>query len=166
MLGISFGISLAVRYLNAPKKLFDYRREFGLVGYLYSLGYTLAIMSQSPHQYFGDFPMRLLTLPTMLGIIAIAILTVMFLISNRIAVTSLGFRRWKRVMRLGYAAYAALVIRAILVEGETWLAWLAEPAGLPPPRLVLSIFASVVIVAGISQHFSMPGITRAIVHNK
>jgi len=164
MLGISFGISSAVRYLHAPGTLFVYRREIGLIGYLYSLVYTFAILGRSPEQYFTDFPQKMLDLPTMLGIFAMTILTMMFLVSNRFASSRLGFDRRKRILRLGYAAYVALVVRAMVIEGDTWLAWLADPAGLPPPRFVLSIFAAVVIVAGLSQHVSKPDMTRATAH--
>ena len=152
-MGISLGIAPAVRYLGSPRRFFRYRKGFGIIGYFYSLVYTLGIVALTPEQYFANFPSLLLTVPSILGIISMTILTMMTLISNQTMVTFFGFTLWKRIMRIGYAAYGALVVRAILIEGDIWMAWLTSPdLSIPPPRLLLSIFATLVIVTGISQH--------------
>jgi len=78
------------------------------------------------------------------------ILTAMATLSNRAAIARLGVRGWKRFMRLGYVAYLALVVRAALLEGDVWLTWLADPVWLPPPRLLLSMFATMVLLSRLA----------------
>jgi len=153
-LGVSFGLISAIRYLNAPREWMKYRREIGIVGYLYALLYTLSALVISPDQYFDDFPSRLLAIPTLLGIGSMAVMSVMLLISNHAARVLLGFKCWKCVMRFGYVAFAALVLRAGIIEGQDWLAWFEHPNGLPPPRFVLSVFAVIVLVARVLPVFS------------
>jgi len=161
-LGVSFGLISAVRYLNVPREWIKYRREIGIVGYLYALLYTLAALVIAPDQYFDDFPTRLLTLPSLLGISSMAVMSVMLLISNNAARVLMGFKRWKCVMRFGYVAYAALVVRAAMLEGTDWLAWFENPNGLPPPRLVLSVFATIVVFARVLLVFSASTVPLAV----
>lgn len=149
-LGISFGLISAVRYFNAPGRWMRYRRELGIVGFLYALAYTIAVIAISPDLYFEAFPSRLLSAASLLGITAMVVMAVMLLISNNAARVAMGFKRWKSVMRLGYVAYGVLVLRVIMLEGADWLAWFATPDGLPSPRLVLSVFATLVLVARLS----------------
>ena len=84
-----------------------------------------------------------------------AVMSVMLLISNNAARVLLGFKRCKCLIRFGYVAFAALVIRAGMLEGQDWLAWLEYQNGLPPPRFVLSIFAAIVVVARLLLVFSV-----------
>jgi len=162
LIGMSLGLSSTVHFLRLPRRYLTYRRVLGITGYLHALTYTIVLFLRSKEQYLADFPAYLLTVPAMLGFFSMAILTLMALSSNNAAVTLFGVRYWKKIMRLGYAAYAALVIRAAWTDGDDWFAWLASPAGLPPPRLVLSVFASICIVARLAM--SMPciitGMTR------
>lgn len=65
-------------------------------------------------------------------------------------------------MRFGYVAFATLVIRAGMLEGQDWLAWLEPLNGLPPPRFVLSIFAAIVLLARLMLVFSAPKVTLAV----
>jgi len=58
--------------------------------------------------------------------------------------------RWQTVMHMGYVAYGLLILRAIDLELLVWTDWLSSPQGLPPPRLLLSLFATAVIVARLS----------------
>jgi len=132
-----------------------YRREIGIVGYLYALLYNLSVLVVFPDQYFDDFPSRLLTIPTLLGIGSMAVMSVMLSISNNAARVLLGFKGWKCLMRFGYVAFAVLVIRAGMLEGQDWLAWLEYQNGLPPLRFVLSIFAAIVVVARLLLVFSV-----------
>lgn len=160
VIGISFGLAPAVRYLHFSARWLKYRREIGIVGYGYALAYSLALIFITPSLYLDDFPMRLLTIPSALGIFAMIVLTIMTLLSNNAARSYIGFTYWKRVMRLGYVAYAALVVRAGILEGHDWLVWLANLDGLPPPRFVLSIFASIVMLARLLQTLHVPDMSQ------
>lgn len=152
LLGISLGLGPAVRHFKLSGKYLRYRRWFGIAGFLVSLGYTSTLLAISPAADFNNFPLVLITVPNVLGIFSMLVLAVMTLLSNQLSRTLLGVRCWKIIMRLGYAAYFSLVLRAVLMEGEVWLFWVESPLGLPPPRLLLSVFAMFVIISGLAKH--------------
>lgn len=150
-IGISFGLGPAVRYFHVPQSFLKYRREIGITGYLFALIYAVLQVLMFPGLYFDAFPKQLLTTPSLLGIFAMTVLTIMTVLSNDYSVERLGYKPWKFVMRMGYVAYAALIFRAYLMEGDVWFDWLGMPHGLAPPRLVLSVFASFVVLCGLVQ---------------
>ncbi len=151
LLGISMGLSSAVHYLGLPNVYLKYRRHLGVTGFLYALIYSIALLAISPQSYLNEFPFRLFTAINLLGIFSMAVLAVMALLSNNFAISFLGFKCWKNIMGLGYWAYFSLVLRASLIEADVWLSWIITPTTLPPPRLLLSVFAIAVIVLGLSR---------------
>lgn len=152
LIGSSLGLGPANRYLKLPTRYLTYRKSLGIVGTLLALLFAVLQLRLQAQYYLHDFPFGLLTPPSLLGIFSLSVFAGMTLLSNRRAMSLLGGRRWKSAMRWGYAAYLGLVLRAVLIEGDDWLAWAADAAGLPPPRLLLSIFALLVVLSGLSQH--------------
>lgn len=150
LVGISFGLGSAAHYWNWPRRFVKYRKQIGINGYLHAVTYTAILLVVSPNKYLEDFPSGLMTIPSGLGIVSLIILTIMFSVSNRRAVALLGTARWQFVMHMGYVAYAMLILRAGILEWETWTTWLIKPLTLPPPRLFLSVFAAAVITARLS----------------
>ena len=145
MIGLSLFMTPVSHWILSARRFVKYRKALGIIGYAYAMVYTCAELAVFPERYFDDFPSRLLSPENLLGIIALTGLTLMTLLSNGKAIRLLGFRRWKQVMRIGYPAFTLLAVRAMMLEGETWLGWITAPDGLPPPRLILSIFAMTVI---------------------
>lgn len=130
-----------------------YRKYLGLMGYFVALvDLSLLLMLEHEYYVFG-LAENLFTVDLILGGAAMAIFTLMAIISNQEAIRVLGPRLWRNTLRLGYLALLFLVIRAFIIEGISWNNWIMNPAGLPPVRLLISLFALTVLFARMSLVF-------------
>ncbi len=157
--GFMIGISLALGSLAYFKRSLGpkvaNRKYIGLVGFWLALTYTLMLLWLDPDRYFFGFFGTISAADGFFGLTAIIILSFMALISNNWGIRKLGVKNWRIVLRLGYVAYFLLVLRAIALEWEIWSAWWSMPLfELPPPRLVVSIFAILVILLRIAVSIS------------
>lgn len=150
LIGLSFALSGICFYTNIIDSAIMYRKYFGILGWCFALLYSVMLVFLYPDLYGYGLFTRLGTPEVWLGLTAMGILTVMTLVSNTAMMRHLGGSRWKFIMHLGYGAYALLIARAVLLEGSSWLRWLEALRGLPPPRLLLSIYAAAVIALRIS----------------
>jgi len=154
MIGISFSLTSTSYYFDFLDHFFSYRKYLGVVGYLYSLIYSLSLPWLYPHKYLYGFPQAIKTWEVKLGLIAMSIFTFMTIISNRWGINKLGPKNWRRALRTGYLAYSLLIIRAVILEWNGWVNWWSNLNRLPPPRLVLSVFALTVISFRLSMLIS------------
>ena len=145
LIGLSLALSGFCYYLNFLEPELFYRKFLGLLGYGYALCYCITLLAIYPEKYFYGFFTTLATTEMQLGIAAMAILTFLTFISNTRAMRMLGVVRWRYALRLGYLAYGMFIIRALLVEGLGWVTWLNEGGGLPPARLLLTMYALFVL---------------------
>lgn len=145
LIGSSFALSGLSYFFNLFDRVFVYRKYLGLTGYFLALGYSILLLWIDPTRYFYGFWNNLHTADFVLGLTAMKILTMMALISTRAATVKLG-KYWRPLMRLGYLAYFLLIVRAYVLEHEAWFTWAQTPNTLPPPRIVLSLFALTVIL--------------------
>lgn len=155
MIGVSFALSSMSYYFDFLDNKLAYRKEIGLTGYYFALTYAILLVITRPQTYFFGFFGNLISWDFILGLLAMAILTAMAIVSiNKVMmkVTPLVARK---ILRLGYFAYFLLILRAIIVEHETWLEWFATYNGLPPARLLISFFASFVIILRIMMALSL-----------
>jgi DMSO/TMAO reductase YedYZ heme-binding membrane subunit len=146
LIGCSFALSIMSFFFDFLDSKLKYRKEIGVLGYFYALAYSLSLLQRFPEKYIGSFPNWLTELEAMLGLTAMAILTMMTIISTKSGVRLAG-RHFRPLLRLGYIAYLLLVIRAWLLEKDLWLTWLGTTDDLAPPRLLLSIFALTIIIS-------------------
>ena len=144
LIGFSFALSGLGYFLNVFDTKLKYRKMLGVVGYLFALIYSSTLVLLDSERYGSYLLEHILDIDILLGLIAMIIFTVMFLISFPWAIRTLG-RHWRPVLRLGYIAFVLLIIRALFIEGMIWRAWISMPIALPPPRFLLSIFALSVI---------------------
>lgn len=154
MIGSSFALSGLCYYFTFFDTYIFYRKYLGLIGFWLALLYSIMLLFVNPERYFYGFFENIDSLNFILGLSAMAIFTMMALISNKWAMLMLGPQNWRRMLRLGYLAYGMLVIRAFDLENDMWTQWLQMPDSLPPVRLVISIFAVSVILLRISLIFS------------
>ncbi|MFA9262310.1 MAG: hypothetical protein ACEQSB_03055 [Undibacterium sp.] len=131
-----------------------YRKYFGLLGYFSALAYTLLLPVLRPDYYWYGFAEHLWSSDFLLGLSAMAIFTMMAIISNDRMMLAIGPVRWRNLLRLGYVAFFLLVIRAVLNESnpigadprpEYWGYYLQTFDTLPPPRLLFSIIGTAVV---------------------
>lgn len=139
-----------------------YRKYFGLLGYFSALTYMLLLPILQPERYWYGFFENFWTSDFLLGISAMAIFTMMTLISNDWAMMTIGPVRWRNLLRLGYFAFFLLVIRAMMNESnaigadlwpEMWGEYLRNFDTLPPPRLLFSIVGTSVVFLRLAVEF-------------
>lgn len=150
LIGFSFILSSMCYYFDFLDKKIGYRKFLGVTGYYFALTYAILLLFVNPNRYFYGFFENLATPDFILGLTALAILTIMAAVSNNKAMLAIGPKRWRTILRFGYIAYGLLVLRAFFVDGEQWIAWVATMDQVPPPRLVLTVFACIVIGLRIS----------------
>ncbi|HCM67665.1 MAG: hypothetical protein A2898_00545 [Candidatus Kerfeldbacteria bacterium RIFCSPLOWO2_01_FULL_48_11] len=146
MIGASFVMSGFAYYFDFLDTKIGYRKYFGLVGFWLALLYSVMLLFIDPDRYFYGFFENIGTADFIFGLSSMAILTVMAIISNAPMMRWLGTQRWRQLLRLGYLAYTLLIVRAIAVEWDSWSEWWRDPNGLPPPRLAISVIATLIIL--------------------
>ncbi len=149
LLGFSFALSGMSYFFNFLDSKLHYRKQLGLVGYYFALVYSLTLVFRFPEKYGNGLTSHILDGEVLLGFGAMAILTMMAIISHPQAVHILGATFWRILLRMGYIAFILLIIRAVMIEGEIWQVWFSTMETVPPPRLVLTVFAIAVIVLRI-----------------
>jgi hypothetical protein len=153
LLAMSFSLSSFGYYCNFLDTKLIYRKYLGLAGYFVALAYVLTMATQNPKFYIFGFTKNFFTADIFLGSIAMAIFTVMALISNKKALAMLGALRWKFILGLGYIAYALLVLRGILLDQALWTAWFAEPSTALSVRMILTVLGTLVLCFRASVPF-------------
>ncbi len=160
---ILFALSLSLSsfgyFFNFLDTKILYRKYLGLLGYFSALIYTVLLPASNPERYFYGFFDNFWSSDILLGTAAMAIFTGMALISTDKAMLAIGPVRWRHLLRLGYLAFFLLVVRAVLNQAlpvgadgipEMWLVYLDNPDHLPPPRLLFSLIALMVIAFRLS----------------
>jgi DMSO/TMAO reductase YedYZ heme-binding membrane subunit len=153
LLAMSFSLSSFSYYFDFLDTKLIYRKYLGLAGYFVALGYTLIMMVQKPDFYIFGFTKNFCGADILLGSIAMAIFTLMALISNKWALHILGPVRWKFILGLGYIAYALLVMRGIILDQELWRAWFADDISFLSVRMILTVLGMVVLCFRASVPF-------------
>lgn len=139
-----------------------YRKYFGLIAYFSALTYTVLLPILRPDRYWYGFAENFWSSDFLLGLSAMAIFTMMAIISNDRMMLAVGPIRWRNLLRLGYIAFFLLVIRAAVNESnsigadpqpEFWGSYLQTFETLPPPRLLFSIIGTAVVSLRLAVEF-------------
>lgn len=154
-IGTSFALSGLSYYFAFFRRLLGYRRYFGLVGYFLAIIYSFMLLFVDKDRYYYGFFINLGSMDFVLGLWAMAIFTIMAAISNNFSMRRLGGSRAHTILRFGYLAYFLLILRAINLEVDAWIIWFRTLNGLPPPKLLISVFASYVILLRIMLEISL-----------
>ncbi|MEP7166587.1 MAG: hypothetical protein ABI758_01250 [Candidatus Woesebacteria bacterium] len=154
LIGSSFVLSSLTYFFNFMDTKLKYRKQLGLLGYYVALAYSITLFLRNVDHYGTHASTSLGTREALLGLSAMAILSMMAIISGNWAIKLLG-NRWRMLLRTGYIAYILLIIRAFIIEGGSWRQWAFSFMSLPPPRLILSIFALIVIYARIGLEIAL-----------
>ena len=147
MIGISYAMSGMGYYFDFLDAKVGYRKYFGLAGMLWAIIFCYSLLFVDPERYFYGFFDNLGTAEFILGLLAMAILVFMVIISTPAGIKKIGPANWRLGLRSGYLASALFVVWATLVYGQTWNYWFdARPLSLPPLMLIATIFTMAVIL--------------------
>lgn len=154
LIGLSFALSGLTYYFDFLDTKLKYRKYLGLVGFYIAVIYTITLVVRFPERYWQNMASTAFTFEAVTGILAMAIFTFMAVISGNWAIKRLG-KNWRPLLRVGYLAYFLLILRAFAIEGTIWANWLQELNSVPPPRLLLTIFAIGVILLRVALAISL-----------
>jgi DMSO/TMAO reductase YedYZ heme-binding membrane subunit len=145
LIGWSFALTMVGYFFNFLDKELKYRKHIGLAGFWWALAYSITLLFRFPEKYGYGLLSHIGDIEVLLGLSAMAIFTVMAIISQAFWMRKLG-QYWRPVLRLGYVAYFFLVVRSFFIEWDLWENWTGNLTLLPPPRLVLCVYALSIII--------------------
>ncbi len=143
-LAISFSLSSFAYFFDFLDRQLIYRKYCGLLGYYLAVVYAMLASIQKPDFYVFGFFKNFWTVDIALGFVAMSIFTLMAFVSQKGMPARLGSRIWKNILRLGYFAYALLVIRGFILDWSLWQVFWQSP-GLLSPRMILTILGTLVL---------------------
>ena len=155
LIGSSFALSGMSYFFNFLDSDLRYRKYIGVCGYFFALAYSITLLIRFPEKYDLFHPVFLLEAETVFGLVAMGILTLMAIVSANSVMKLLGPIVWRKILHTGYFAYLLLIVRAYLVEHEVWSRWFSMFDTLPPPRLLLTIFAIGVLLLRFCMELSL-----------
>lgn len=147
MIGFSYAMSGFGYYFDFLDAKVGFRKYYGLVGLLLAIIHAYTLFFVDPERYFFKFFFNLGSVDFVLGIMAMAILLGMVIISTPEGIKTIGAKNWRLGLRTGYVASALFVTRASLLYSNDWHYWLDHGDWyLPPPTLLATLFTIGVIV--------------------
>lgn len=158
LLAIVLLIGLLSRYFVRFDSWVQYRKELGVVSFLFALVHSLISLQIFPLSYFANN-----LAPFLLGLVALAILIFLFIIGQwqRKFIQWWGGNRWWFYQQWGARVALALVFfHVVLLRYKGWVIWFAEGGSaelarpyLPPLSLLLTLFATFVAVVRVGELF-------------
>jgi hypothetical protein len=152
LLGLSLGAG-SFSYYTGVVVTDAEKKYLGVAGVLFALAYSCILPYIDPNLYWYHLPEHALSVDVITGALSMLIFIGMIVVMERPCVTWLGMARARQFLSWGYIAYALLVFRAIWIEWDQWVTWYTYMDTLPPPRILLSIFATAVLCVRVSVPF-------------
>ncbi len=153
LMGLSMALSGLCYYWNFADHFIVYRKQLGVIGFIYALIHTIIALFFLPRSL--PFLVRYLEPDNILmfttALIAIVIYLGMVIISTKKVIQILGGLLWRRLLRIGYIAYFLSVLHFALVGYDRWLEWLTgkDEKLLPHFGLIIFMYGSAVLVLRI-----------------
>lgn len=146
LIALSMALSGLGYFFNFLDRQVVYRKHIGLIGFGFVVWHLLlswdAFMRLFQETTWATGKMW----PMLTGTIALAVFTIMALISNTLATRLLGGKLWRAILRFGYVGLLFVLGHVFLLKASRWLTWWQEGMQGPP---ALSLVVSVLIVLAI-----------------
>ncbi len=187
VMGLSMALSGLAYFWDFADGYIIYRRYLGVVGFAYALLHSLfglvnyfnllmirdwlRLGDSGIFDLYFNWPMvGSFTLSNIWafvsGLVALVIFTMMAAISNNWSIRRLGLW-WRRLLRVGYAAYFLTIIHFGIKRVVVWQDWLVHwNKGLPPLSLPVVIFGLGVLVLRLVLQVSVMKKRRLAVMSK
>lgn len=150
MYALAFSSGSVSYYIGWPNMRDGYQKQIGVAAFWFSFAYCLTLLVLYPEIYYYGFFENFWTWDITLGLTAMIIFGAMTFINSKPIAPYFTWDTIKFVLGLGFVGYALLVIRAIFIEFDWWVAFLTTFEGDVPGRLVLSVVAVAVLLLRIS----------------
>lgn len=143
VLGITLLIGPLSRAHQAFSRFIKYRKEIGVMVFVFALFHALFSYVLVFDVFEAGFWTLYLTLPNIVGSLAMLGLLILFMSSRRFIQTRLGNKLWWQIQYKGVRVTAILVfVHIVLASGISSRYWLMSPTSdlLPPPAMLISQF--------------------------
>lgn len=158
LLGIVLLLGPLSRLYQRFDKWINYRKELGVLAFFLGAAHVYLAMfplaRSGPWGFYRDKPLAAYP-----GLLGLAIMLILFILSFEVMKKKLGVQRWWKIHYRGVrlAALAVLFHMSVLKYSE-WIAWLggetgkklAQP-GWPPASLLVAVFSGLVLLVRISE---------------
>ncbi len=135
MLSLVFLIGPIARYFDRFDNWLGLRKEIGIVATFVLLGHVIVSYFFLPLK-FPHSKVSLASLEFAAGLVGIALLVFLFLISFKKAIALLGAKRWWFMQRWGLRLVVLLtIIHVFNMKWAGWMKWLKVGGGNPTPEL-------------------------------
>ncbi|MAF14105.1 MAG: hypothetical protein CMI53_04420 [Parcubacteria group bacterium] len=156
LMGLSMALSGLCYFWDFVDTKIIYRKHLGVIGFGYAVLHIIVTLFFLPNKFAQpewiiDHPVS-----AIVATLALLIFIGMVAISNRHAVVELGSKRWRALMRVGYVAFALVIVHFALLKYNGWIKWIDthEPF-LPPLSLLEVIFGVGVIILRLALWVSV-----------
>lgn len=158
LIGLSFALSGICYYWNFADHFIIYRKQLGVVGFVYAVMHTL-ISFFLPHAQ--PFLLYYLQPDNLVGfisaVIAFIIYAGMIMVSTKYVIQHIGGQMWRKLLRVGYIAYFFSILHFGIKIYPSWLLWFTgrESTILPPFSLLTFLVGVAVILLRIFLWISL-----------
>lgn len=150
LIGLSMLLTSLCYFWDFVDTKIIYRKYLGIVGYLYGIIHIILSFSAFQSLFKPETWQKGTPWPVFTGAIALAIFTIMALISNKYAAYTLGGAIWRKILRLGYIAVALVWVHVFLLKSSRIVTWYMGGMKTPPSTsLLVLIFMALVIIMRI-----------------
>lgn len=153
LIGLSFILSSICYFWNFADHLIIYRKQLGIVGFVYALIHALVIVFYLDPIFtnFASYLEQPNFLAYSLGLAAILMFAGMTAISINALMHKIGGKLWRELLQAGYIAYVFSIIHFVLLSYPFWIRWFTERRTfLPPFGLLTALFGILVILMRIT----------------
>lgn len=162
LLGAVLLIGPLNRLFSLPSRFVGYRKELGITALVLALIHIISSYFFLPLKFPASQFSGTLYWPTIFGVAAAFILSMVFLISNNRAIIALGRSKWRELQYLGARfAFVFIFLHVFVMKWESWVSWykiggskeLVHPEW-PGGGLLIGWFMAFVVFVRLSEFIS------------
>lgn len=148
LIGLSFVLSSVCYFWNFADHLIVYRKQLGVVGFVYAVIHTLVIILYLDpiFQNWAYYLEQPNFTSYSLALAALFMYGGMVIISAKNIIHKIGGKLWRELLRVGYLAYIFSLIHFILLTYPSWLRWLTDRQTILPPFGILTALFGILVI--------------------
>lgn len=156
LIGLSMWLSSLSYFFNRFDSFIKYRKHLGLIGFAFGVTHFVLSFSAFKRLLVSATWESNAVIAPLTGLLALAIFTLMALISNRTSMTKLGVLTWRGILRTGYIAVLFVFIHTVMLKSARWATWYEGGMMTPPSSsLIVTVFMTVVLLMRLAMWWQL-----------
>ncbi len=156
LMGASMLLSSICYFWNFLDFKIIYRKYLGMVGFAFGILHIVLSFSALQRLFLLETWQQNAYAPALAGLLAAIIFGVMAVISNTFAMSVLGGKLWRYILRTGYLAMILVLAHVVLLKLARWTTWYNQGMQSPPSAsLLISVFIVIVVVMRVLLWWSI-----------